>query len=105
MAARFDAATLDRTSFHPAKEVIAGLNGVCMGVTLVTTSEYGYEGVHDDHEGFFVAQGVGYALLDGEEVSIDSNTFLLVPAGTRHCFRKLPEGQDVKLLWFHAPSR
>lgn len=99
---QFDWRTLNRDDPHPAARVLGGQNGACMGVTLVVSEHYAAEAAHEDQEGFFVADGHGFALIDGREIAIDENSYLLLPSGTRHCFRKALGGPDMRLLWFHA---
>ena len=100
----FDALQLDIRSAHPAKCVLTGSNGAAMGVTLVTVNEYGYAGVHDDQEGFFVAEGQGFAAIGDQEIEIGPNSFILLPPQTKHAFRKSETVPMMKLLWFHAAA-
>lgn len=73
-----------------------------MGVSLVAGEEYGKEETHEDQEGLFFVEGTGYAMFDGVEYPVGPNTYVLMPAHTRHCFKKAPGGAVIKLLWFHS---
>ena len=100
----FDTLTLDSKSGHPAKCVLTGSNGAAMGVTLVTANEYGYVGVHDDQEGFFVAEGHGFAAIGDQEIEIGPNSYILLPPHTKHAFKKSETVSMMKLFWFHAAA-
>ena len=52
------------------------VKGCRMGVSLYRNTEYHMPQKHDDQEGFFVLDGKGYALIDGEEIPLLPGTAL-----------------------------
>ena len=53
-------------------------------------------------KGFFVLDGKGYALINGEEIPLLPGTAFMVPAHTDHVIRRDPSCDCCKVLWFHA---
>lgn len=87
----FDANKIDAFGVHPSQTLLHGTNGARMGVSLVAGEDYGKEEAHTDQEGLFFVEGHGMMKLDGQEYPITPNTYVLMPAHTKHCFKKSPE--------------
>ncbi|MCI6377608.1 MAG: cupin domain-containing protein [Clostridiales bacterium] len=98
----FDVNSIDAFGSHPSQTVLRGTNGARMGISLVASESYSKEESHDDQEGLFFVEGTGYAKFDGVEYPICPGTYVLMPAYTKHCFRKDPDSCIVRLLWFHS---
>ena len=80
-----------------------GCVGECLaGVSQYETDEYPELQTHPFQEGFYVIEGGGQALVDGEEFSIAAGTSFLVPAGKKHALRRGPGEAFVRVFWFHA---
>lgn len=100
----FESSSIDLTSEKHSRTVLRGTNGARMGFTLVTEESYGREESHEDQEGLLFIEGEGKALLDGVEYDIRPQTCVLMPAHTRHCFKRNPGSGIIKLFWFHAAN-
>jgi quercetin dioxygenase-like cupin family protein len=59
----------------------------------------------DEDDSFYILDGEIVFMLgeDGEEVTAEAGTFVLVPPGIRHGFRN-PTDQVVRILNVHAPA-
>ena len=53
-------------------------------------------------EFYFVLNGSGTAILDGEPYALESGDFLRLPPGTRHSF--VTEGEALEMLDIHVPG-
>ncbi len=91
-----------RTGFYLLDERHGCVNGCCCGVSLYTRDEYGPQSSHDDQEGFFILEGRGRALVDGEEIVLEPGVAFIVPAHIPHAMKKDPDCPCCKALWFHA---
>lgn len=100
----FDSDSIDPYCDHPATTLLRGSNGARMGVSLVAYEEYGKTEDHDDQEGLFFIEGSGKVMLDGNEYDFNPQTYILMPAHTKHSFKKNPDSCVVKLLWFHSAN-
>lgn len=89
---------------HPSRTILKGSHGARMGISLIANQEYGKEEDHEDQEGLFFAEGTGYVRLDGMEYPVHPDTYILMPAHTKHCFRRNEDSPIIKLLWFHAAN-
>ena len=78
------------------------VNGCCLGVSVYTDTEYGKSASHEDQEGFFVLEGNGKALINGEEIELEPGMSFIVPAGVEHVMKAAEKGKVCKILWFHA---
>lgn len=92
----------ERTGHTLLDEDQGCVKGCRMGVSLYRNTEYHMPQKHDDQEGFFVLDGKGYALIDGEEIPLLPGTAFMVPAHTDHVIRRDPSCDCCKVLWFHA---
>ena len=54
-------------------------------------------------EGYFVLEGLVSVVVEGEELTVGPDQFLLVPRGTAHTFGNAGEG-EARLLVIHAPA-
>jgi mannose-6-phosphate isomerase-like protein (cupin superfamily) len=54
-------------------------------------------------EGYFVLEGEVSVVVEGEEVLLGPERFLLVPRGTAHTFGNAGQG-EARLLVIHAPA-
>ena len=78
------------------------VNGCRMGISFYSMDEYGKATAHDDQEGFFVLEGQGRALIDGEEIIMEPGMAFMVPAGVTHVMKREPGYKYCKVLWFHG---
>jgi len=76
--------------------------GCCSGITVYSGTEYGFGGVHDDQEGFFVLSGEGYAKLDDEEFEVYPGTSFVALPGVKHTVKSKSPDEPVKVFWFHS---
>lgn len=77
-------------------------NGCKAGVTVFLSDEYNPAGTHDDQEGYYVLSGTGFAKVDGQEIALEPDMSLIVPAGKTHCMKRSPSCDGLKVFWFHA---
>ncbi len=77
-------------------------NGCRAGVTVFLSDEYNPAGIHGDQEGYYVLSGTGSAKINGEEIALEPEMSLIVPAGKTHCLKKSPSCDGLKVFWFHA---
>jgi mannose-6-phosphate isomerase-like protein (cupin superfamily) len=54
-------------------------------------------------EGYFVLEGLVSVVVEGEELTVGPDEFLLVPRGTAHTFGNAGE-VEARLLVIHAPA-
>lgn len=78
--------------------------GCCTGISYYSSVEYTAPAVHDDQEGFYVIQGLGWAKIGEEEFSISPEMSIIVPAGNEHQIKSDNEKNPVYLFWFHAKA-
>ena len=93
---------LDLSQANPSKLLVQGTNGACIGICLYNETEFLTFGVHDDQEGFVIAEGEGSVFLDGEILPVQSDFSLILQPGVRHSFRRNPNSVPLKVFWFHA---
>lgn len=63
------------------------------------------EEIHENTDQFFrIEEGTGEILMEGRQVSIDSDTAIVVPAGTRHNIRNTGRG-PLRLYTLYAPPQ
>ena len=86
----------ERTGHTLLNEDQGCVKGCRMGVSLYRNTEYHMPQKHDDQEGFFVLDGKGYALIDGEEIPLLPGTAFMVPAHTDHVIRRDPPVTAVR---------
>lgn len=86
----------ERTGHTLLDEDQGCVKGCRMGVSLYRNTEYHMPQKHDDQEGFFVLDGKGYALIDGEEIPLLPGTAFMVPAHTDHVIRRDPSVTAVR---------
>lgn len=78
------------------------VNGCRLGISVYVFDEYGAANAHEDQEGFFVLEGRGMALIDGEELILEPGMAFMIPAGTPHAMKKDKDYDYCKVLWFHG---
>lgn len=78
------------------------VNGCRMGISVYCFDEYGPATAHEDQEGFFVLEGRGMALIDGEELALEPGMAFMIPAGTPHVMKRDSGYEYCKVLWFHG---
>ncbi len=78
------------------------VNGCCCGVSIYTSKEYGEAAAHDDQEGFYVLEGKGFALINGEELALEQGMSFMVPAHIKHVMKAAADSEACKVFWFHA---
>lgn len=78
------------------------VNGCRMGISIYWFDDYGKPTAHEDQEGFFVLEGRGMALIDGEELVLEPGMAFMIPAGTPHAMKRDSQCEYCKVLWFHG---
>ncbi len=101
----FDAAKLKASLGH-ASCVLLGTEQGCpdscsAGVSVYDSPDFAPAQQHPFHEGFFVAEGDGAALVGDEIFEIHAGTSFFVPKQVQHTLRCTGE-IPVKVFWFHA---
>ncbi|MCM1044688.1 MAG: cupin domain-containing protein [Candidatus Gastranaerophilales bacterium] len=91
-----------RTGYVLLDERHGCVNGSNCGVSIYVKDEYGVPTSHDDQEGFFVLEGYGKALIDGEELELEPGMCFMVPAHTPHIMKRTKTCPFCKVFWFHA---
>lgn len=93
-----------RTGYSLLDERHGCVNGCRCGVSIYTRTEYDLEhaGAHEDQEGFFVLEGRGRALVDGEEIIMEPGVCFMVPAGVSHAMKCDADCGCCRVFWFHA---
>ena len=96
----------DRTEDNDAfrRVLYTGPNLQLVVMSIEPGDEIGEE-VHEHTDQFFrVAQGKGEIVMDGRTTRIESDTAMLVPAGTRHNIRNTGP-RALKLYTLYAPPQ
>ncbi len=91
-----------RTGYTLLDERNGCVNGCRMGISVYSFDEYGTATAHEDQEGFFVLEGRGMALIDGEELPLEPGMAFMVPAGMPHAMKRDSQCEYCKVLWFHG---
>lgn len=91
-----------RTGYTLLDERHGCVNGCRMGISFYSFDEYGTPTAHEDQEGFFVLEGRGMALIDGEELVLEPGMAFMIPAGTPHAMKRDSAFEYCKVLWFHG---
>lgn len=96
-----------KTSLGHASCVLLGAEQGCpdscaAGISVYCAREFAPAQQHPFHEGFFVAEGDGAALVGEETFEIHAGTSFFVPKQVRHTLRCTGE-TPVKVFWFHSP--
>lgn len=78
------------------------VNGCRLGISVYVYDDYGIANTHEDQEGFFVLEGRGMALIDGEELILEPGMAFMIPAGMPHAMKKDKDYDYCKVLWFHG---
>lgn len=91
-----------RTGYTLLDERHGCQNGSRLGVSVYRNEDYGIPASHEDQEGFFVLEGRGFALIDGEELPLTPGMAFLVPPGTPHAMKRDINADCCRVLWFHA---
>jgi mannose-6-phosphate isomerase-like protein (cupin superfamily) len=78
------------------------VKGCCSGINFIMGNEYNEAGVHDDQEGFLIIEGSGWLKVGTEEIRLNPDMSIIVPAGVAHCMKKDPDVKQLKVFWFHA---
>ena len=96
----------DRTEHNDAfrRVLYTGPNLQLVVMSIEPGEEIGEE-VHEHTDQFFrVEQGKGEIVMDGRATGIESDTAMLVPAGTRHNVRNTGH-RALKLYTLYAPPQ
>lgn len=91
-----------RTGYTLLDERHGCVNGCRLGISVYVLDEYGSANAHEDQEGFFVLEGRGMALIDGEELVLEPGMAFMIPAGTPHAMKRDKDYDYCKVLWFHG---
>lgn len=91
-----------RTSYTLLDEKMGCVNGCRCGISIYRYDEYPGGSAHEDQEGFFVLEGRGLALIDGEELEMEPGMAFMIPAGVEHTMKRAPGSEYCKVLWFHG---
>lgn len=78
--------------------------GFVAAVNVVPYDQYPPDGVHDDHEAFYVVKGNGWAKVGDEERRIGPGACFLAPAGVPHAIRKDGQSEDLEIFLCHFPK-
>lgn len=93
---------------HKSGNLIDESNGAqnhfSMGISEYFAEEFGYMGVHNVQEGFYILEGSGYAKVGSEVFPISKGDSFLVPAGVKHVLKKDKESKNLKVLWSHGSN-
>ena len=81
----------------------ACVDGLLTGVGVFFLHDYPPAGIHDDHEGFYVIHGSGFAKVGESEFRISSGTSFVAPAGVPHAIKKDKDSGELRIFWFHFP--
>lgn len=73
-------------------------------MTLRPGEDIGEE-THEVDQCFFVLDGRGEALLDGQTTRLDDDEVLCVPGGTRHNLRNTEEDESLQLVTVYGPPQ
>jgi mannose-6-phosphate isomerase-like protein (cupin superfamily) len=76
--------------------------GCCSGINIYHTTEYSLANAHSDQEGFLVLEGTGWAKIGDQEFEIRPQMSFIAPAGIKHCIKRSPDSQVLKVFWFHC---
>ncbi len=76
--------------------------GCCSGISVYSSTEYGFAGAHEDQEGFFVLSGEGYAKLDDLEFEVFPGTSFVALPGVKHTVKAKNSDEPVRVFWFHS---
>lgn len=72
-------------------------------MTLEPGEEIGME-THEEHDQFIrIEEGVGAAILNGEEVELKDGSALVIPAGTQHNVINTSENDKLRLYTIYTP--
>lgn len=98
------AANPGKTGHDLIGEAQGCVNGCRCGVSIYTRTEFDEDGgkAHLDQEGFFVLEGRGVALIDGEELILEPGMSFVIPAGVQHTMKRSVDSECCKVFWFHA---
>lgn len=73
-------------------------------MTLQAGEDIGME-THSDVDQFIrIEQGIGKAILDGEEFELDSGSAVVIPAGTEHNIVNTSQTEKMKLYTVYSPK-
>lgn len=60
--------------------------------------------VHEEHDQFIrVEEGIGKAILNGEEYSLEDGSAVVVPGGVEHNVVNTSDSEDMKLYTIYSP--
>lgn len=94
--------TLQNTNFR--KVLYTGKFSQLVVMRLIPGEEIGTE-THNTVDQFFrVEAGMAKAVLNGEEVMLNEDQVLIVPAGTEHNIINTSQDQDLKLYTIYSPA-
>ncbi len=74
-------------------------SGFSMG--LITYKKPHYSGYHDDHELIYILEGKSTARINGEEISFEERSVLIIPVNTEHQISEVREG-PVRAVLIHV---
>ena len=75
--------------------------GATVAIGEYNNTEYTAPGVHDDHEGFYVYAGHGFARVGEEESKISLGSCFYAPAGVPHQVKRATDSEIMKVFLFH----
>jgi uncharacterized cupin superfamily protein len=89
-------------SFNLLNESHGCSAGCSTGVSIYTCVEYQQPGNHEDQEGFFVLEGIGFVKIGENEINLYPGISFIVPAGVDHSIKSTSKEKGIKVFWFHA---
>lgn len=96
-----EAETLSNENFR--KVLYTGPHSQLVLMSLLPGEDIGME-VHTVDQFFRFEQGVGKAVLNGEEVLFKADDALVVPAGTSHNIINTSDSEELKLYTVYSPA-
>ena len=92
----------ENTNFR--KVLYTGSHMQLVAMTLKPLEDIGME-VHDTVDQFFrFEEGEGKVVMNGDEIVVQEDMVVIVPAGTEHNIINTSEVEDLKLYTIYAPA-
>lgn len=93
--------TRKNTSFR--RVLYTAKNTQLVLMTIKPSEEIGEE-VHDHNDQFFrVEEGIGKAVIDGNEYQVSNGSAIIIPAGSKHNVTNLSDKDLLKMYTLYSP--
>ncbi len=93
--------TLKNTNFR--KVLYTGRHSQLVVMSLKPGEDIGLEVHHGLDQFFRIEEGVGKAIIDGEEFSVKDDDVVIVPGGSKHNIINTSKKKDLKLYTIYSP--